>query len=49
MRYLFRYEAEHLLKRCGFVVGNVYSDYEKSPFGSIYPGDLVFVARKVDK
>jgi hypothetical protein len=24
MRYLFRYEAEHLLERCGFVVEKVY-------------------------
>jgi SAM-dependent methyltransferase len=46
MRYLFRFEAEHLLARSGFEVENVYADFEKSPYGSKYPGDLVFVARK---
>ena len=46
MRYLFRYEAEHLLARAGFEVENVYADFEKSPYGSKDPGDLVFVARK---
>jgi SAM-dependent methyltransferase len=46
MRYLFRFEAEHLLARSGFEVENVYADFEKSSYGSKYPGDLVFVARK---
>ncbi len=46
MRYLFRYEAEHLLARCGFIVEAVYADYDKSPYGSKYPGELIFVARK---
>jgi SAM-dependent methyltransferase len=46
MRYLFRYEAEHLLSRCGFVVENVYAGYDRSPYGSVYPGELIFVARK---
>jgi SAM-dependent methyltransferase len=47
MRYLFRFEAEHLLARGGFQVENVYADYDKSPYGSKYPGELIFVARKV--
>jgi len=47
MRYLFRFEAEHLLARCGFQVEHVYADYDKSPFGSKYPGELIFVAKKV--
>jgi SAM-dependent methyltransferase len=46
MRYLFRYEAEHLLARSGFQVENVYADYDKSPYGSKYPGELIFVAKK---
>ena len=46
MRYLFRYEAEHLLARCGFEVLDVYADYQKSPLGSVDPGELIFVARK---
>ena len=48
MRYLFRFEAEHLLARCGFEVEQVYADYDKSPYGSKYPGELIFVARKMD-
>lgn len=46
MRYLFRFEVEHLLARAGFEVEHLYADYDKKPFGSIYPGELLFVARK---
>ncbi len=46
LRYLFRYEAEHLLERCGFEVRSVYADYDGSPYGSKYPGELIFVAEK---
>jgi SAM-dependent methyltransferase len=46
MRYFFRFEMEHLLARSGFVVEHLYADYDKSPYGSKYPGDLIFVARK---
>lgn len=46
MRYLYRFEVEHLLARCGFEVQQVYADYDKSPYGSKYPGELIFVAQK---
>lgn len=46
MRYLFRYEAEHLLARAGFVIEHLYAGYDKSAYGSTYPGELIFVARK---
>jgi SAM-dependent methyltransferase len=46
MRYLFRFEAEHLLARAGFKVENLYADYDKSPFGSKHPGELIFIAEK---
>jgi SAM-dependent methyltransferase len=46
MRYLFRFEAEHLLARAGFEVEQLYADYDKSPYGAKYPGELIFVARK---
>jgi hypothetical protein len=46
MRYLFRFEAEHLLARCGFEVEALYADYDRSPYGSKYPGELIFVVRK---
>lgn len=44
MRYLFRFEVEHLLARSGFTVRQIYADYDKRPFGSTYPGELVVVA-----
>ena len=44
MRYLFRFEAEHLLARAGFTVEHVYAGYDGSPYGSRYPGELLFVA-----
>jgi hypothetical protein len=47
MRYLFRYEAEHLLARCGFQVEAIYADYDKRPYGSTYPGELIFVASRL--
>jgi SAM-dependent methyltransferase len=46
MRYLYRFEAEHLLARAGFEVEQVYADYDKIPYGSKYPGELIFIARK---
>jgi SAM-dependent methyltransferase len=46
MRYLFRYEAEHLLARCGFALEQVYAGFDKRPYGSEYPGELILVARK---
>jgi len=46
MRYVFRFEMEHLLARTGFRVEHLYSDFEKHPYGHAYPGELIFVARK---
>ena len=47
MRYLFRYEVEHLLARTGFLVEQLYAGYDRSAYGSTYPGELIFIARKV--
>ena len=47
IRYLFGYEAEHLLAWSGFQVEELYADYDKSPHGSKQPSELIFVARKV--
>ncbi|HEX6942215.1 MAG TPA: class I SAM-dependent methyltransferase [Gemmatimonadaceae bacterium] len=47
MRYFFRYEAEHLLARAGFAVEQLYAGYDRSAYGSTYPGELIFIARKV--
>jgi hypothetical protein len=46
MRCIFRFEAEHLLARAGFIVDQVYSDFDRSPYGARYPGELIFVARR---
>ena len=46
MRYVFRFEAEHLLARCGFAVESLHAGFDRSPYGSRYPGELIFVARK---
>jgi SAM-dependent methyltransferase len=46
IRSIFRYEAEHLLVRSGFDVEHVFADYDRSPFGSKYPGELIFVAKR---
>jgi SAM-dependent methyltransferase len=46
LRYVFRFEAEHLLWRAGFDVEHLYAGYDRSEYGSTYPGELVFVARK---
>jgi hypothetical protein len=47
MRYLFRYEAEHLLARGGFAVDAVHGDYDESPFGAKTPGELILVAHRI--
>jgi SAM-dependent methyltransferase len=46
LRYFFRFEAEHLLARCGFALESVFSDYDRRPYGSHYPGELIMVSRK---
>ncbi len=46
MRYFFRFEMEHLLARSGFEVEEVYGGFDRSAYGSQYPGELVFVARR---
>jgi hypothetical protein len=47
MRYLFRFEAEHLLVRCGFHLEQVYADFKRTPYGDKYPGELIMVAKRV--
>jgi len=47
LRHMFRFEGEHLLARAGFELQHVYADYDRSEYGSKYPGDLLFIARKV--
>lgn len=44
MRYLFRFEAEHLLSRAGFQILDLFSDYSRAPYGTVDPGELIFRA-----
>jgi SAM-dependent methyltransferase len=44
MRYIFRFEAEHLLHRAGFKVRSVLGGYNGEPVGS---GELVFIAEAI--
>ena len=46
LRYLFRFEAEHLLELERFAVEAVYGGYDRGPFGAEYPGELILVAAK---
>jgi len=44
MRWLYRFEAEHLLARAGYALEAVYGDYELGPFTSDSP-QLLLLAR----
>ena len=44
-RYLFRFEAEHLLERAGFSIEALYGGYQREPFVSGSPL-MLFVARR---
>ena len=46
MRYLFRYELEHLLARAGFAIDALYGDYDRSPYDDDSP-ELIVVARAI--
>jgi SAM-dependent methyltransferase len=44
LRYIFRFEAEHLLERAGFRVTEVLGDFEGTPFGERWPGELLLLS-----
>jgi hypothetical protein len=43
LRYVFRYELEHLLARAGFRVISLFGDYDRSPYTDESPA-MIFVA-----
>ena len=45
LRYLYRYETEHLLARSGFEVEALYGDFSKGEFRGTSP-DMIWVARR---
>ncbi|MFH1688519.1 MAG: class I SAM-dependent methyltransferase [bacterium] len=46
MRYLWRFEVEHLLARCDLKLIDVYADFERTPFGTHKVGEMVVVAER---
>lgn len=46
MRYIFRYELEHLLVRAGLVIEELYGGFDKAAYGERYPGELIVVAKR---
>jgi SAM-dependent methyltransferase len=46
-RYVWPFEAEHLLARCGFELEHLYADYNKTPWGEKHTGEMYIVARVV--
>ena len=47
LRYVFRYELEHLLVRAGFRTVGIYGDYDRSPFADESPA-MIVVAEPLD-
>jgi SAM-dependent methyltransferase len=44
--YVFRFELEHLLARCGFTVREVWGGFGFEPFGSAGTGELIVLAER---
>jgi SAM-dependent methyltransferase len=47
MRFVFRYELEHLLARTGFRIAALYGDYDRSPLADESPG-IIVVAEQLE-
>jgi len=45
MRYLYRYEMEHLLTQSGFRIADFFGDFNKSAFATDSP-EMIFIAEK---
>ena len=45
MRFVFRYELEHLLARTGFRIVALYGDYDRSGFADESP-EMIVVAER---
>jgi len=46
LRWIYRYEFEHLLVRCGFELEALYGGFDRRPFTDVHH-ELVWVARRV--
>ena len=45
LRWIYRYEFEHLLWRCGFEVEALYGDFDRGPFTEMHH-ELIWIARR---
>jgi len=45
VRWIYRYEFEHLLARCGLEVEALYGDFDRRPFADDLD-ELIWIARK---
>jgi SAM-dependent methyltransferase len=48
LRYVYRYEMEHLLSLCGFEIEALYGWFDRRPFTD-HSQELVWIARKISK
>jgi SAM-dependent methyltransferase len=46
MRWYWLYEVEHLLARCGFRLGAVFGDFNRSPLTDVSP-EMIFIAERI--
>jgi len=46
LRYIFRYEMEHLLRLSGFNIKAVYGTFDKKPYDYKETGEMIFVTNK---
>lgn len=45
LRYIFRYEMQHLLEKCGFKIKAVYGSYQKEPYAQD-SSEMIWMAEK---
>ena len=46
LRWTYRWELEHLLVRGGYAIEALYGGFDRSPYGAVWPGELIVVARR---
>jgi SAM-dependent methyltransferase len=48
LRYLFRFEAEHLLARAGFCIEHQFAGFDRTPLSADVPVEFVFIAQPTE-
>jgi hypothetical protein len=49
LRYLFRFEAEHLLARAGFCIEHLFAGFDRTALSADMPVALVFVVQPTQR